>query len=178
MNIMQASKVAALAGIAAAGLLVTAPVAAQVTEPFKRPDCSAYNGQLKAESRCFRDTELSWKRANYAALQKTGLEFVYMARPDLDSSPAAKKARTQGIEGSFAIKFSVGTDGKVSDAKLTYVTSGGIEPVAKLWVDTIRQWTFTKTDKPVVDLEYKRIYLNSKEDDEEEARKKHDSDNE
>ncbi len=42
----------------------------------------------------------------------------------------------------------------------------GIQPLAKLWADTIRQWTFVKTDQAVTGIEYRRIYMYSADDDE------------
>ena len=37
----------------------------------------------------------------------------------------------------------------------------GIAPLAGSWADTIAKWTFTRIDKPVTDVEYRRIYLYS-----------------
>jgi hypothetical protein len=56
------------------------------------------------------------------------------------------------------------------------VTSAGIEPLANLWAETIKQWTFAKIAKPVVNVEYRRIYLYSKDDEAEEAKKKREND--
>ena len=43
----------------------------------------------------------------------------------------------------------------------TVEVTEGIQPLAKLWSDTIRQWTFVKTSQPVTGVEYRRIYLYS-----------------
>jgi hypothetical protein len=68
------------------------------------------------------------------------------------------------VEGSFTIRFSVATDGTVYNVRQEQVTDG-IAPLARLWADTIAQWTFTRIDEPVADVEYRRIYLYSGEDD-------------
>jgi hypothetical protein len=162
--------------IASAALVIASSAGAQVKNSFQRPDCSKYQGAFKAQSKCFRETKDAWKYANYDALQKTGLEFVYMARPDLKTSPAAKKALDDKAEGSYTIRFSVDKNGTVYDVKVSDVTSEAVEPLAALWADTIKQWTFTKIDKPVIDLQYRRIYLYSKDDQVEEAKKKHEND--
>jgi hypothetical protein len=47
----------------------------------------------------------------------------------------------------------------------TVDVTDGLAPLASLWADTIGQWTFAKIDKPVTDIEYRRIYLYSAEDD-------------
>ena len=159
-----------------ASALVMVSGGAQAQDRFQRPDCSKYQGAHKAQSKCFRETKEAWKYANYDALQNGGLEFVHMARPDLKSSPAAKKALDDKVEGSYTIKFSVNESGTVYDVRAEDVTSPAIEPVAKLWAETIKQWTFAKTAKPVVDLEYRRIYLYSKDDEVEEARTKREND--
>jgi hypothetical protein len=44
----------------------------------------------------------------------------------------------------------------------------GIQPLAKLWADTIAQWTFVKTSQAVTGIEYRRIYMYSPDDDEDE----------
>jgi opacity protein-like surface antigen len=156
--------------------LVMVSGAAQAQDRFQRPDCSKFQGGPKAEGKCFRETKEAWKFANYDAVQKAGLEFIYMARPDLSNSPAVKKALEDKVEGSYTIKYSVNQNGTVYDVKVEDVTSAGIEPIAKLWADTIKQWTFAKIAKPVVNVEYRRIYLYSKDDEAEEAKKKHEND--
>ena len=65
-----------------AALALAAVATAQTAVPFKRPDCSAYSASLKPERACVRETRRIWQEANFAALQKTKLMFVYMARPD------------------------------------------------------------------------------------------------
>ena len=119
---------------------------AQAPVTFKRPDCSAYSAWQKPERKCIREVRRSWKEANFAALQKTGLMFVYMARPDPKANPEALKVAENKIEGSFVIRFSVKTDGTVYDVQTVEVTEG-IQPLAKLWADTIGQWTFAKTSQ-------------------------------
>jgi hypothetical protein len=131
---------------------------------FERPDCSAYKDAFKPERKCIRETRRRWQERNFAALQETGLMFIHMARPDIETSPAAREAIENEVEGSFAIRFSVATDGTVYNVRQEEVTDG-IAPLAGLWADTIAQWTFTKIDTPVTDVEYRRIYLYSKEDD-------------
>jgi len=156
--------------------LVMASGGAQAQDRFQRPDCSAFKDSPKPESKCFGRIRNSWKHANYDAVQKAGLEFINMARPDLKSSPAAKKAIEDKVEGSYTIKYSVNESGTVYGVKIEDVTSAAIAPVANLWADTIKQWTFAKTTKPVVDVEYRRIYLYSKDDEAEEAKKKREND--
>lgn len=131
---------------------------------FERPDCSAYKDAFKPESKCIRETRKRWQDANFAALQKTGLMFIHMARPDVDANPAARETFENKVEGSFTVRFSVATDGTVYNVRQEEVTDG-IAPLAGLWADTIAQWTFTRIDKPVTDVEYRRIYLYSSEDD-------------
>ena len=114
---------------------------------FKRPDCSAYSASLKPGRLCVLETRRIWKEANFAALQKTGLTFVYMARPDPKAaSPEAQKAIEKRVEGSFVLRFSVKADGTVYDVQTVEVTEG-IQPLAKLWANTIAQWTFSKTSQ-------------------------------
>jgi hypothetical protein len=150
--------------------LALAPIAAaQTAVSFKRPDCSAYKSSLKPERKCVRETRRIWSDMNKAALQKTGLMFVYMARPDAKSNPDAMKVVENKVEGSFVIRFSVRTDGAVHDVQIVEV-SEGIVPLAKLWADTIGQWTFAKTAQPVSGIEYRRIYLYSPDDDDDLAR--------
>jgi hypothetical protein len=134
------------------------PAGARAQAPFQRPDCPPADAPLQAEARCIRDVRKAWQEANFAALQETGLMFVYMARPDPDASPAAMEAVEQKVEGTFTVKFDVATDGTVYNVRTQDVTDG-IEPLAKLWADTIAQWTFTKIDKPVADVAFRRIYL-------------------
>jgi hypothetical protein len=162
--------------IASVALVIATSVSAQATDNFKRPDCSAFKDSSKAESKCFGRVKNAWKYANYDAVQKAELEFTYMARPDLKSSPAAKKAIDDKVEGSYTIKYSVNQAGTVYDVKVEDVTSPAIAPIASLWADTIKQWTFAKIAKPVVDLEYRRIYLYSKDDEVKEAKKKREND--
>lgn len=130
---------------------------------FERPDCSAFASAPKPELKCIREIRHSWQQRNFAALQENGLMFVYMERPDIESAREARKVIEQKVEGSFLIRFSVTTDGKVSDVKVEEFTAG-IEPLAKLWADTIRRWTFVKAERPVSGVEYRRIYLYSKDE--------------
>jgi hypothetical protein len=143
---------------ALAVLVLAAPADARAEAAFVRPDCPPADAPMEAEARCIRDVRRRWQEANFAALQETGLMFVYMARPDADASPAARAAVEQKAEGSFTVKFDVATDGTVYNVRTLDVTDG-IEPLARLWADTIAQWTFTKTDQPVTDVEFRRIYL-------------------
>lgn len=149
-----------------AALALASVASAQTAVTFKRPDCSAYSASLKPGRLCVLETRRIWKEANFAALQKTGLTFVYMARPDPKAaSPEAQKAMEKKVEGSFVLRFSVKTDGTVYDVQTVEVTEG-IQPVAKLWANTIGQWTFSKTSQPVTGVEFRRIYMYSTEDDE------------
>lgn len=150
--------------ILSVALVLAFPAGAQAQVSFKRPDCSPYKAAFKAESKCIREIRKSWQEANFAALQKTGLMFNYMARPDIETSPAAKEVIENKVEGSFTVRFSVATDGTVYNMKTEDVTDG-IAPLAGLWAETIGQWTFAKTDKAVTDVEYRRIYMYSVEDD-------------
>jgi hypothetical protein len=145
---------------------LTLPLAASAQAPaaFKRPDCSAYSAAQKPERKCVREVRRLWKEANFAALQKTGLMFVYMARPDVEAHPDALKVVENKIEGSFVIRFSVKTDGTVYDVQTMAVTEG-IQPVAKLWAETIGQWTFARTGRAVTGIEYRRIYMYAADDD-------------
>ena len=153
-----------LLAIAFFALVLAAVGSAQAEDDFKRPDCSAYKDAFKPESKCIRETRKRWQEANFAALQKTGLMFIHMTRPDLDSSPDAKATLENKVEGSFTVRFSVSTDGAVYNVKSEEVTDG-LAPLASLWADTIGQWTFTKIEAPVTDLVHRRIYLYSSEDD-------------
>jgi hypothetical protein len=153
--------------------LALATVAGAQT-PFKRPDCSAYSTAAKPERKCVREIRRAWQEANFAALQKTGLMFVYMARPDVKASPEALKVVENKVEGSFAIRFSVRTDGTVHDVQTVEVTEG-IMPLAKLWAETVSQWTFAKISQPVNGIEYRRIYMYAVDDDEDEQeQRRHD----
>lgn len=151
-----------------AALTLASVAAAQTHVDFKRPDCTAYSASAKPERKCVRETRRLWQEANFAALQKTGLMFVYMARPDVKAHPDAVKVVENKIEGSFAIRFSVKADGTVYDVQAVEVTEG-VQPLAKLWTETIRQWTFAKTTQPVTGIEYRRIYMYSKDDDDDDA---------
>ena len=130
--------------MAIAALALASSAHAQSVASFKRPDCSAYKASAKPERKCVRETKRLWQEANFAALQKTGLMFVYMARPDTRNAPDAVKAVENEIEGSFVLRFSVKPDGTVYDVQ-TVEVSEGIQPLARLWSDTIRLWTFAKT---------------------------------
>lgn len=147
-----------------ATLALASAAAAQTPTMFKRPDCSPYSAAQKPERKCVREIRRSVQEANFAALQKTGVMFVYMARPDAEASPDASEVIENKIEGSFAIRFSVRTDGTVHDVQTVEVTDG-IQPLARLWADTIRGWTFAKTGQPVAGIEYRRIYMYAKDDD-------------
>jgi hypothetical protein len=149
-------------------LTLASAASAQTPVTFKRPDCSAYSAAQKPERKCVRETRRSWQEANFAALQKTGLMFVYMARPDPKASPDAVKAVQNRIEGSFVIRFSVKTDGTVYDVQTVEVTEG-IQPLAKLWAQTIGQWTFAKTSQAVTGIEFRRIYMYAADDDDEDS---------
>jgi hypothetical protein len=150
--------------------MLVAPAAVQAEAAFERPKCPAADTAPGAESRCIRDVRKQWQEANFAALQKTGLVFKYMARPDVDASPAAKAVLEQKTEGSFTVRFSVAPDGTVYNAAAVDVTDG-MAPLAKLWADTIGQWTFMKTAAAVTNLEHRRIYMYPAEDDGESTRK-------
>lgn len=156
-----------------AALALASTAGARAESAFQRPDCPSADAPMKAEARCFRDVRKQWQDANFAALQKTGLMFVYMARPDPDSSPAALEAVKNKVEGSFTVKFDVAKDGTVYNVRTEDVTDG-IAPLAQLWAETIRQWTFAKIDQAVSDVEFRRIYLYPRED---EARSPQDSAN-
>jgi hypothetical protein len=159
--------------LGAVALALVAPCWAWADTSFKRPECAAGNDVTPeaAEARCIREARKRLQDANFADLQQTGLMFNYMARPDLERFPEARAVLEKKIEGSFSVVFSVATDGTVSDAAARDVTPG-MQPLASMWVDTIRQWTFAKVDKPVTDIEHRRIYLYPK-DAAETARKPH-----
>jgi hypothetical protein len=137
---------------------LAAPGVAVSQATFERPACPAADAPMKAEARCLRDVRKRWQDRNFASLQQTGLMFVYMARPDPEASPAARAAIEDKIEGSFTVKFDVALDGTVYNVRTLDVTDG-IEPLARLWADTIAQWTFMKIEQPVADVEFRRIYL-------------------
>ena len=145
-------------------LTLSIAASAQTAVTFKRPDCSAYSAAQKPERKCVREVRRSWQEANFAALQKTGLMFVYMARPDPKSSPDAVKAVQNRIEGSFVLRFSVKADGTVSDVQTVEVTEG-IQPLAKLWAETIGQWTFARPGQAVAGIEFRRIYMYAADED-------------
>jgi len=151
-----------------AALALASSAQAQSVANFKRPDCSAYKASAKPERKCVRETKRLWQETNFAALQKTGLMFIYMARPDTRNAPDAVKAVENEIEGSFVLRFSVKPDGTVYDVQTVEVTEG-IQPLARLWSDTIRQWTFAKTSQAVTGIEFRRIYMYTKEDDDDPA---------
>jgi TonB family protein len=136
---------------------------------FTRPNCSTFKDRPQPEATCFRKNKLAVRYANYEALQKTGLEFVYLARPpagkELDAYPEAKKAAEDKVEGEFLITFSVNAEGNVYDVKVVESSSAPIGHLAKLWADTIGQWKFTKIAKPVTDVPFRRLYLYSPEED-------------
>jgi hypothetical protein len=142
---------------------------------FTRPDCSAFKDKPLPEATCFRKNKIAVRYENYEALQKTGLEFVYLARPpagkELDAYPEAKKAAEGKVEGEFLITFSVNTEGNVYDVKIVNSSSASIGYLARLWADTIGQWKFTKIAKPVTDVPFRRIYLYSSEDDDKSSKK-------
>jgi hypothetical protein len=142
---------------------------AQAAATFKRPDCSAYSAAQKPERKCIREVRRSWQEANFAALQKTGLMFVYMARPDAKASPDALKAVQNRIEGSFVIRFSVKPDGTAYDVHTVEVTDG-IQPLARLWAEAIGQWRFAKTSQPVAAIEFRRIYMYAADEDDDPER--------
>jgi hypothetical protein len=148
-----------------ATLTLAFAASAQTVASFKRPDCSPYAASLKPERKCVREVRRMWQEANQAALQKTGLMFLYMARPDPKANPEATKLIEKKVEGSFSIRFSVKTDGTVHDVQTVEVTDG-VQPLAKAWAETIAQWTFAKTSQPVAGIEFRRIYMYSDEDDE------------
>ena len=143
-------------------LAAAAPLVASAESAFERPACPVQDRQYSAEERCIADLRKQVQQSNFDALQKTGLMFRYMARPDLDQHPEAKAAIEKKIEGSFVVIFDVAEDGSVYNVREIDVTPG-IEPLAKMWADTIRQWTFVKPGHPVADIEHRRIYLYPRE---------------
>jgi hypothetical protein len=161
-----------------AALTLACVASAQAPVSFKRPDCSAYSDSPKPERKCVREVKDSWQRANAARLQKTGLMFVYLERPDAKDNLEIQKAVKNKVEGSFAIRFSVKTDGTVYDVQTVEVTEG-IQPFAKAWAEAIGQWTFAKTSQAVTGIEFRRIYMYAPGDDENghSERESHDDDN-
>jgi len=155
--------------IAALAIVLSSAAGAQSTGSFQRPDCSAFKDRALPEATCFRKKKFDLRYENYEALQKTGLEFVYLARPpagkEMDAYPEAKKAAEDKVEGEFLINFSVNTDGSVYDVKVVESSSAPIGHLAKVWADTIAQWKFVKVAKPVTGVPFRRIYLYSPEDD-------------
>src|SRR5919109_1384431 len=123
----------------AAMMFLASATGAQTTVTFRRPDCSPYKDSLNPQRKCVHEIRRAWQEANFAALQKTGLMFNYMARPDAKGSPEARKVVENKVEGSFVLRFSVKTDGTVYDVQTVEVTEG-IAPLAKLWSETISQW--------------------------------------
>lgn len=155
--------------VASLALVMASATGAQTTNTFRKPDCSAFRDAPLPEAKCFRENKLAVRHENYAALQRTGLEFAYLARPvsgkELEKDyPEAMKAAQDKAEGEFLVTFSVNTEGNVYDVKVVNATSAPIGHLAKLWADTIAQWKFTKIAKPVTNVPFRRIYLYSDED--------------
>ena len=156
--------------IASLALVLASAAGAQTTDKFGRPDCAVFKDAPLPESKCFRKNKLAVRYENYEALQKTGLEFTWMARPpageDFDKAyPEAKKAAEDKVEGEFLINFSVNTEGNVYDVKIVESSSTRIGYLAKVWADTIAQWKFAKVAKPVTNVPFRRLYLYSSEED-------------
>jgi TonB family protein len=156
--------------IASLAIALGSAAGAQPAGSFQRPDCSAFKDRPEPEATCFRKNKLAVRYANYEALQKTGLEFVYLARPvdgkELeDSYPEVIKAGKDKVEGEFLINFSVNTNGDVYDVKIVEASSEPNRARAKVWADAIAQWKFVKIARPVTDVPFRRIYLFSSEDD-------------
>jgi outer membrane biosynthesis protein TonB len=162
--------------IASLALVLASAASAQTAETFERPDCSVFKDAPLPESKCFRKNKLAVRFDNYEALQKAGLEFVYLARPvdgkELEKNyPEVAKAGKDKVEGEFLINFSVNTNGDVYDVKIVEASSEPNRARAKVWADTIAQWKFTKIAKPVTDVPFRRLYLYSPEDDDKDSRK-------
>lgn len=122
-------------------LALVAPAGAQAQLAFERPDCPCAGRRLFRRGPLYSGHPQELAAGRFpTALQKTGLIFKYMARPEVDKYPAAKAALEQKVEGSFTVRFSVAPDGAVYNVATTDVT-GGIEPLAKMWADTIGEWT-------------------------------------
>lgn len=161
--------------LALLALALSGPVTAFAQTEFKRPGCEATAAVTPeaAEARCIREARKAVQDANFAALQKTGLMFKYMARPDLERYPEAKTTLEKKVEGAFAVTFDVAPDGTVYNVATKEVTAG-IEPLAKMWADTVRQWTFAKGERAVTGIEHRRIYLYPEKEDPESTRKPRD----
>jgi outer membrane biosynthesis protein TonB len=162
--------------IASLAIVLGSAAGAQSTGSFQHPDCSAYKDAPLPEAKCFRKAKLAVRDANYESLQKTGLEYVYLARPvdgmELQKNyPEVIKAGMEKVEGEFLINFSVNTNGDVYDVKVIEASSEPNRARAKLWADTIAQWKFVKIAKPVIGVPFRRIYLYSKEDDDRRGKK-------
>ncbi len=151
--------------LSAVALVLVAPSWAWAQSSFARPECAAGDAVTPqaAEARCIREARKRLQDANFAELQQTGLMFNYMARPDLEQFPEAKAVLEKKVEGTFSVMLSVAPDGSVNNVSVKDVTDG-VQPLARMWADTIGQWTFAKVDKPVTDIEHRRIYLYPKDD--------------
>jgi hypothetical protein len=156
--------------LACIALAATLPVGVHAEGGFARPECPAADAPHSAEARCLRDVRKRLQQSNFDALQKTGLMFRYMTRPELDQHPDARAAIEKKVEGSFTVRFDVAPDGSVYNVRAIDVTAG-IEPLAKMWAETIGQWTFVKPGQAVADIEHRRIYLYAREDDAESQKK-------
>lgn len=154
-------------------LVLVAPSWAWAQNTFTRPDCAAGDAVTPqaAEARCIREARKRVQDANFAALQATGLMFNYMARPDLERFPEAKAVLEKKVEGSFGLVFSVAPDGTVYNVTTKDVTAG-IEPLARMWAETIGLWTFARVEKPVTGIVHQRIYLYPKDDAERERKQR------
>lgn len=152
-------------------VLVASTVPAQAQAPFSRPECAPSESDPGAETRCIRNARNAVRDANFAALQKTGLMFRSMARPDLKQHPEAKSVLEKKVEGAFTVRFSVAPDGSVYNVAAIDVTDG-VAPLAKMWAETIAQWKFVGIERPVTDIEHRRIYLYPRQDDAEAQKKR------
>jgi len=83
----------------------------------------------------------------------------------LDAHPDARKAIEDKVEGSFTVLFSVRADGTVYNVRTVEVIDG-VAPLAEMWAETIGQWTFVEPGRDVADIEHRRIYMYSSDDDE------------
>lgn len=164
MNISRLNKMQySIAGAIAFAMLLAADVQASAT--FKRPDCSVYNDHPKPAQKCIREVKSAIQLANQRSIQDAGLEFVYMGRPDAEGNTAVERVLEDEVEGSFAIRYSVGTDGKVYDLKVVETTPDAVSPLATLWAEAIQNWSFVPMEKPALDIEFRRIYLYAPEDE-------------
>jgi hypothetical protein len=145
-------------------LAAAAPAGTYAQSAFVRPDCPAADAADSAEARCLLDVRRRLQQSNFDALQKTGLMFRYMVRPELEQHPEAKAAIEKKIEGSFTARFDVAPDGTVYNVRTIDVTAG-VEPLARMWAEAIAQWTFVKTGHAVTDIEHRRIYVYPHEDE-------------